>query len=117
MTVRSTQLAAYHSTAAFTGTVFTCPDGWRTIVKDISALNTTTGLTLVQAYSYHPANGAYVLLINEQLAGNTSGFWSGWVVLNPGDLVQVAVQEAGVNVWISGTLLQLTGAEPMSANA
>jgi len=113
VTARSTQLAAYHSTAAFTGTVFTCPTGWRTIVKSVSAFNTTAASSLVQSYVYHPANGAYVLTLNSTLQANTASFWDGWVVLNPGDLLQVALQVAGINVWASGTLLRLTGAEPL----
>lgn len=56
--------------------------------------------------------GINVLVIQMALEANQTATWNGWLVLNPDDTLWVSYSNPPGNVWASGTLLQLTGAEP-----
>lgn len=113
MTVRSTQLAAYTSTGAFTGTVYTCPAGWRTIVKSVQVFNGAAASQLVELWLYRFANNEQLKLYSKSIPAGTIDQWNGWSVMNPTDVIQVNVAAANIAFWASGTLLQLTGQEPV----
>lgn len=113
MTVRSTLLAAWVAPSTAAATIFTVPTGWRAILKGLVYDNYTTGTTTLAVVMTHSATGLQIVLVSTTINQNTSSSWSGWVVLNPGDYLSVVPGLSGMRVWASGTLLQLTGGEPM----
>lgn len=109
MSVHSARLAAGHVSSAAYTTWYTCPTGKRTIVKSVLARNRagaanrmviglTVGGTLVWNYSVYGA------IINT--SGDSINFQP-WLVMNAGDLLQLAVAADGFDVAVSGTELDL----------
>lgn len=113
MTVRSTQLVAINMTVAQGTFVYTCPAGWRTIVKD-AQISYTGGTSGPAALIIALAAGYNLYLFSQTLSSSAAQYqWNGWTVLNPGDRLYMSLTAISASVIISGTLLQLTGAEPV----
>jgi hypothetical protein len=111
VTVRSTQLGAYHSTAAATPIVYTCPNGWRTIVKSAYVDNQSASTLHYTLIFGCQRAGVGITLTTGPLETNTQSGWDGWLVMDAGDTLSVYMQDAGMAIVVSGTLLLLTGQE------
>jgi hypothetical protein len=86
--------------------VYTCPVGIRTILKSASIGNFSGGSTVV-GISIIP-NGTtdhYVLVFDVALPNNSVELYDLWVVLNPGDEINLYAGAAAVNALFSGTEL------------
>lgn len=96
MTVRSEQLALLsvdvHSSYV---TIYTCPAGRTTIVKSVY-MAPTPGATVVAARIQAGPESA-PFFAHEPAGAADLGRWEGWVVMNPGDELQVYSDEPGVN--------------------
>lgn len=113
MTVRSTKLGYLDLTAGTQATLFTCPAGWRAILKDLRASVGTAPPFDIQVWVINqPTSDRIHLLWQTGVTTNTLSA-TGGMVLNPGDLIQCYCAQQPVRFWASGTLLQLTGQEPM----
>ena len=112
MTVRSTQLAAYKSTANVQATLYTVPAGWRAIVKSANVYNGSGNPASVTLWVQSHTNANRGILVIQSLQNNTTVTWQGWTVANPGDFVDAYVDQGSVEIMLSGTLLKLTGLEP-----
>lgn len=105
MAVRTKRLAVADSAPASTlHTIYTCPTGETTIVKDVRVSRVSSdpsrGVVLVRS------GADEVVLLDQPVPEGTPGGLECWVVLLPGDEV-VLYSEGGVIAgWISGTELE-----------
>lgn len=107
MTVHSNQLGFGHALGVGTTTLYTCPSLKRTIVKSIVVENTNAA---TQRLIFQVKNGATtkVQWCEHPAAGSAAGetvFRDLWVVLVAGDVLQVIVAAASVDVIVSGSEL------------
>jgi hypothetical protein len=54
---------------------------------------------------YHPANGAYVQVLNKSIAAGASELLAIWTVLNGGDQITIGVNAQPLHYWLAGALL------------
>jgi hypothetical protein len=95
------------SSTAQTVTVFTCPGGSAAILKSIYGYyQITTGQTFVKVVQSGGV-GAVFLVMDAAATAITLMKWEGWIVLEPGDQVQVVNSGGTVQTWGSGALLPL----------
>jgi hypothetical protein len=111
VTVRSTQLGVYHSTAPVTPSLFTCPTGWRTIVKSAYIDNQNADSLHYTLIFGSQKAGVGITLVTGVLNTNTQAGWNGWLVMDPGDTLSAYLQDSSMAIVVSGTLLLLTGQE------
>ena len=115
MTVRSTMLGRQEIAAAGSAVLFTCPAGWRTIVKDIQ-YSLGAGSTGTANVWFVPLSGMSALfLFTDTFQTHGYGAWNGWTVMNAGDQIFANAVGNPIRYWCSGTLLRLTGAEAPTA--
>ena len=87
------------------GTAYTCPAGETTILKDWR-IGTPGGNTCSRAIVYLSSGGVVVPLFDGALAAFDTRGGTPWVVLHPGDELQVlAATHPGFQYWLSGTEL------------
>lgn len=113
MTVRSTRLGFGQIASGAFHSIYTCPAGWRTIVKSVNVDNSGGAATNVTILAQNASGSTNANLALLSLTNNTAYLWSGWVVLNPADQLFLYSSAAALDYWASGTLLQLTGSEPI----
>lgn len=101
--LRATQIYRGRVTSTSFVTVYTVPAGMRMILRSIVGHNAVgTGnqffaRSLTQQF-------LFILLAANGSAGDSLN-WESWVVLNPGDTIQLAVSNAtGVDVILSGSI-------------
>lgn len=107
MAVRTKRLAAgLNGTAAVGKTVYTCPAGETTIVKDVRLFARLSAVPTVKVYALSGA-GTFVACLNRALADQEAAQFQGFIVLAPGDriLVEASVTD-GIAYWVSGTELE-----------
>lgn len=109
MSVHSARLAVGPVTSATPATFYTCPTGKRTIVKNIVAQNTNAAANRLQVLLKSGAS----TLVTFNIYGaalNASGDTTNtlpWIVMNAGDVLQLAAAANGFQVVVSGTELAL----------
>lgn len=98
--LRATQFFQGTITSTSYVSVYTVPTGHRIILKNVHARN-RSGST----------NGAYCRvstgteLVHFNVGGSSFGDWNGWIVLNAGQVLQLAVDlSAGQDFTLSGTI-------------
>lgn len=109
MTVRSARLAAATSNpSGSTVTVYTCPVGVTTILKDARLCTSagTPGRVVLSVLS----GGVAVSLMDRAFNAVEVQALSTWVVLEPGDTVRVNAAAGEVKLWLSGA--ELSGVAP-----
>jgi hypothetical protein len=111
VTVRSTKLGAIGGADPGWWFLYVCPNGWRTIVKDIRFDNAGQPPTTLTIIVQDQAQNINLNIVGEIMDANSHSFWVGWLVMDAGESIVVNSSAANFNCWISGTLLQLTGAE------
>jgi hypothetical protein len=111
VTIRSTKLGVLHETVAGWFQLYQSPVGWRTIVRSIYYDNAGYPIDRITVIAQDTVAGVSINLVGDDLPADGHNSWTGWLVLNPGDTIQVNSSVTGFTVWASGTLLQLTGAE------
>jgi hypothetical protein len=111
VTVRSTRLGAYTVSSSGWNLLFTCPAGWRTIVRDIRVDGSSSAGGDCVIVIQDNALSENLNVFHETLAANAFGSWTGWVVLNPGNSIAILYTGQPFAAWGSGTLLKLTGTE------
>ena len=105
MPVRTQKLAVGNSAPFGTSkTLYTCPAGETTIVKDIRVENGGTGGNLVVVFLSSGAGDVAVL--RSTLAANDIASRELWAVLRPGDLIRIFASAGTCNAWISGAELE-----------
>ena len=105
MTTRSSTLWVTTLQGKLSGILYTSPGNTVTLVKDILA-ETYSFPNTVTFYVFRQG-AAGVTLTRFSTTGTTPLFaqWQGWVVLEPGDYVQVNWDNGAVATWGSGALL------------
>ena len=102
---RTQALIEFKSTAGTTNLTWTCPAGHITIVKSFYAFNSAAAALTINM-DVIPSGGLWQLYGTQQtVQPNASVSWQGWLVLNPGDIVQVVMSAAGGVAWVSGAVL------------
>jgi hypothetical protein len=114
MTVRTDTLAASGIAAAGTTTEYTCPVNVTAIVKDIRVSGTATLNGTVDVRLKRGAVAITVMHVVLAAAGvlTLASLAGGFVVLEPGDTIQVIVAGTApvVGLWVSGS--ELAGLAP-----
>jgi hypothetical protein len=105
MTVRSAVLATGRNNFGGVMTLATVPAGETWIIKDVHIRDFTGASNSFNVNLYNPTTFVRNDLI--YVAGVTQEFatWAGWVVAEPGDLLQLGCFNGLVTTWISGTKL------------
>jgi hypothetical protein len=109
VSVHSARLAQGPVTSGTLATFYTAPTGKRTIVKNIVAQNTNAAANRLQV----AVKSGATTLVTFNIYGaavNTSGDTTNmlpWIVLNAGDVLQLAAAANGFQVVVSGTELDL----------
>lgn len=86
-------------------TRYTVPAFTRTLVKDITVANTTTGPIALTVYLVPSAGTAGVsnaLIYNVTIPGGTVFQWNGIQIMNSGDFIQDTANLTGLTINISG---------------
>lgn len=109
MTVRTARLfAATSNPSATTNTVYTCPAGRTTILKDLrvvtSAGTPTSGIVMLTS------GGVDVSIIKRAWGANDVEERQGFMVLEPGDRIRVFAATGELKLWGSGS--ELDGVAP-----
>jgi hypothetical protein len=114
VTVRSTRLAFIQTVVDVSTTGFTCPAGWRAIVKSVQVSTNTSTPFDVQVWATISTATNQVHLLWQTGVTTLVVVASPWLVLYPGDKLVAWSHTQPVRVWISGTMLLLTGVEPLA---
>lgn len=102
---RTQALIEFHTPTAAGNISWTCPAGHITIVKSFHAYNSSATAVSINM-DVIPSGGQFQLYGSIQtVQPNTHFEWNGWIVLNPGDIVQVVTGGAGACAWVSGAVL------------
>jgi ATP-dependent protease ClpP protease subunit len=110
VSVHSARLANGPVTSGSLSTFYTCPTGTRTIIKHVIAKNTNAAANRLQVV-IKSSGGTILMNFNlfmaiTQTAGDTQQLLP-WMVMDAGDLLQLAAAANGVEVYVSGTELTL----------
>lgn len=92
-----------------TSVLYTVPALTRTILKEISAVNTTAGALTLTVYLVPSAgspSAANAFYNASSIAANSRLQYNGTQVLNAGDTIQVLASGAGITVTTSGAECQ-----------
>lgn len=82
---------------------YTVPAGKRIIVRQVEWRNNSGAVAIV---AYFRNSG--ILLHSVSLAAGGNGAWSTWLVMMPGDVIQLACNNAvGANVSVSGSIYNI----------
>ena len=107
--MHSTQLGAAYSLGTGTTVLYTVPAGYRTILKSIVIHNNAAAAQQPYVGSKH--SGTYVWEARVALTANgtvgDTAYIAPWIVLNPGDTLQVVPGAASINIVLSGAELKL----------
>ena len=104
MPVRSNRFARGATTVGSTVRVYTVPAGKTAIVKDVVLWGFVGGVSRFALYAVSGA--AQVAIVDQAIGGFQSARFSGlFVVLEPGDSLQVFSQGAAAQFWTSGAEL------------
>lgn len=107
MTTRSARLARGESTTGALVSVYTCPAGKTTIVKDIriyAGVANSRAVVLVRGGGHAPS------IVDQALTAVSVVSKDCWVILEPGDEIVVYSQSGTFVFWISGA--ELAGVAP-----
>lgn len=98
--LRATQFYQGTITSTSYVDVYTVPAGHRIIFKSFNARNRRTSS---QGAYCREASGTELVRLTVPASSNTA--WSGWIVLNEGEKLQLAVDASpGVDIVLSGTI-------------
>lgn len=109
MTTATKRLVAHISSLAKIGvqTVYTVPIGHRTILKSLQISSGATAPSVVQVFcSLLPVGNTTVF--SETVPAGELRYRESWLVLEPGDTINVNTQLAGVSYWMSGAELPIS---------
>lgn len=107
MTVRSTRLATWRSTAGAFPTVYTVSAGQTVIVKSLYAVNRSGVAARVNMTANLGAGVIQVSIVDESLAAAFAPLYvATWIVLGATDSLAFFCDQAGVDFWASGAVLQ-----------
>lgn len=110
MSVRSARLANGDVTSGTLATFYTAPTGKRVIIKNIVAQNTNGAANRLQVVGKSSGGtilwgfNLYGAIVNT--SGDTVNF-NPWIVMNAGELLQLAAAANGFHVVVSGAELAL----------
>jgi hypothetical protein len=96
---------AFHATGPGYGGGWTCPAETVTLVKSLYIYNRGTASANIEFLALTHLATAQFIILHEAIATTTSFAWEGWLVLNPGDSVNVSTDAADVSFWLSGAVL------------
>lgn len=105
-------MAALHATQVFLGTitgtsvttVYTVPSGYRFILKFVSVQEVSGSSCIVQLRSGSTGT-IFSFVLTAYSTGTSAQVGNFWIVLNPGDTVQLARSNSGqVTATVSGSL-------------
>lgn len=82
----------------------TCPVGYTLILKDIRWLNANPAAQNLAVRVFRSGVQYLYLVYGSQQSG-APGFWSGWVILEPGDQLGSSTNAGPFPIWASGTVL------------
>lgn len=102
--ITPTKLGTLNVTGAFQ-TVYTTPASIRAMVKDIIICNTTAGALTVDLCVVPEggtASASNAILFTTAMAVSAQYHWSGLLVMNPGDTLQVRGSAVGLTIFVSG---------------
>lgn len=111
MSVASVCLARGKFAAAGTATLFTCPAGQTAIVKSIYLTSFAAAAVNVAVWITPLEGASSTYLVAAPIDPNKLLNWTGWVVLQPGDHLLMNASASGVQLWVSGALLD--GVDPL----
>lgn len=83
--------------------VYTCPAGKTAILKDIRVCS--NGSAVTRCVVIVLSGGAAISLVDSAVAALQTIAVQGFIVLEPGDKMQVYSEGAGARVWLSGAEL------------
>lgn len=105
MSVASAVLAKFTTAAAGWTTIGTVGVGQTWIVKSASMFNASAAARDVRIYANDSPGSNIGVIFFQGINAGAVGYWNGWVVLGPGNNIQVYSDAAGVTFWISGSKL------------
>lgn len=103
--VASICVLRHQFTTAPAQAIATCPADHTMLIKYVHWRSTNSAAVQLDVWTQSPAPVSQAHIISSQVASNALGFWSGFVVLQPGDRVTVNSAGTGMTVWVSGSLL------------
>lgn len=104
--VRSVALGVGALDTQGTWAIAICPEGITLLIKQVDVYAFTAAALACSLWLTRPSLQVSVSLFVGDVAPTTPTFWSGWVVLMPGDELQLAVPAAPLlHYWVSGTAL------------
>jgi hypothetical protein len=102
---RSQRLLAFESTTVLTSPAWVCPDGYVTLVKSAAAFNVSAAPVITQIVTRAAAENVAIPILYVDLASGATETYTGWLALNPGDVIYASLSAAGVRVAIYGAVL------------
>lgn len=106
--LRTKRLAAHVTSSTGAETVYTCPTGFRAVVRDISSANFGGAAVTRLIVALVPSGGSDVDRIQVQpIAVDEVAHWTGELVLEPGDQLICIASTATCTIVVSGAELML----------
>lgn len=102
MAVRSANLAVGTAPTSTVATAATCPAGETWIIKDVRVYSATG---TPRAYVGVARGSLQCSIVDESVPGPGSRGLECWVVLEPGDSIEVYSQTNTSSYWVSGAML------------
>jgi hypothetical protein len=104
---RTQQLATFHAVSAGVFVLYTCPQGFRTIIKEarITQWGAATEPNYLLAMKRSAGLGVY--LWTSSLTRAEGSVEPTWTILVAGDTIEVEIHSPLCDFWISGTELLL----------
>lgn len=110
--VASAPLIVHAFTATGFTSPFTVPSGYTVLLKAAIFESGASATASVGVRILHTNGVAVWAYINQTLAAGADSYWSGWHALGPGDQIEAYSNQTGVDVWISGAVLN--GVSPVA---
>ena len=104
MTVRSSRLGARTSSPASSVHLVVTPDGGQTVILKDVRLSFVSG-TVTRCVVFTSSGATDVSLFDDPLPANSTVGFECWVVLLPGDDLNVYSEGGVVAIWASGAIL------------